>query len=105
MIETIEELKSQRPDLVELFEGMTREELLEQIYKEVQDAINMKARVELFMRECTSMSKTHYTLKSLKSIISDYKQQELSMFCETALEDTFGMEAEEIRDYLRDETL
>ena len=34
MIETVEQLKKERPDLVESFEKMDREQLLEQCYKE-----------------------------------------------------------------------
>jgi len=50
MIKNIEHLKNERPDLVELFEGMNKEQLLEQCYQECIDAINMEARVSVFMK-------------------------------------------------------
>lgn len=82
MIETIEELKEQRPDLVKLFEGMSREELLNQCYLECIDAINMESRVALFMEECTiNMSKTNYTLDSLKRLINAKKEFDINEFC------------------------
>jgi len=105
MIETIKKLKEQRPDLVKLFEKMSKSQLLNQLYLEVIDAINMESRVELFMRECSGLSKTNYTLESLQSIIADYKQRETSMFCEMALEDIDEMSIEEIKEYLRNETI
>lgn len=91
MIENIERLKKERPDLVESFEKMTREQLLNQCYLECIDAINMEERVSLFMQECTiNMSKTNYTLDSLKTLISDKKEADLNEFCyyETLYEPT-----------------
>ena len=41
---------------------MTKQQLLEEIWKEAIDSINMAERVQLFMNECTSLSKTNYTL-------------------------------------------
>ena len=82
MIENVETLKAERPDLVELFENMTREELLKQCYLECLDAVNMESRVALFMAECTNnMSKTNYTLGSLKSLINENKECEIDGFC------------------------
>lgn len=82
MIKDVESLKAERPDLVEMFEKMTREELLKQCYLESRDAINMESRVALFMAECTNnMSKTNYTLGSLKSLISENKEREIDSFC------------------------
>lgn len=82
MIETIEELKESRPDLVELFESMDREQLLNQCYLESMDAINMEKRVEVFMEHCTvNMSKTNYTEASLKSLISDKQELDIDEFC------------------------
>jgi hypothetical protein len=82
MIETIEELKKDRPDLVELFEVMSREELLNQCYLECIDAINMESRVALFMEECTiNMSKTNYMLDSLKGMINAKKELDINEFC------------------------
>ena len=82
MIETVEQLKKERPDLVESFENMSKEQLLEQCYKECIDAINMEERVALFMRECTiDMSKTNYSLESLKTLIDSKKEYDISEFC------------------------
>lgn len=82
MIETVEELKKDRPDLVELFEGMSHEELLNQCYLECIDAINMESRVSLFMEECTvNMSKTNYTLDSLRRMINDKREFDINEFC------------------------
>lgn len=82
MIDTVEELKEKRPDLVELFEDMTREQLLNQCYLECIDAINMEERVSLFMEECTiNMSKTNYSLESLKSLIDSKKEADIDEFC------------------------
>ncbi len=82
MIENIEQLKKERPDLVEQFEKMTKEELLKQCYLECIDAINMEERVALFMAECTNnMSKTTYTIESLKSLINENKEREIDSFC------------------------
>lgn len=82
MIESIEQLKKERPDLVEEFESMNRKQLLNQCYLEAMDAINMESRVALFMQECTiNMSKTNYTLDSLKSMINDSKEENINEFC------------------------
>jgi len=82
MIKDVETLKAERPDLVELFENMTRKELLKQCYLECLDAVNMESRVALFMAECTNnMSKTNYTLGSLKSLINENKEREIDSFC------------------------
>ena len=82
MIKDVETLKAERPDLVELFENMTREELLKQCYLECLDAVNMESRVALFMAECTNnMSKTNYTLGSLKSLVDENKEREIDSFC------------------------
>lgn len=82
MIETIQELKEQRPDLVEKFESMSKEQLLNQCYLECIDAINMEERVSLFMSECTiNMSKTNYTLDSLKTLIKQKQEYDLNEFC------------------------
>ena len=82
MIKNIKHLKEQRPDLVELFEKMTREKLLKQCYLECIDALNMEERVELFMEECTNnMSKPNYTIGSLKSLINENKEREINRYC------------------------
>lgn len=82
MIKNIEQLKRERPDLVEEFEKMTKEELLKQCYLECIDSINMEERVSLFMSECTkNMSKTTYTIGSLRSLINECKEYEINTFC------------------------
>ena len=105
MIKTIEQLKEQRPDLVELFESMSKEQLLNQIYLEVIDGLNMEERVQLFMDECTSLSKTNYSIETLKSLIEEGKKQEISLFCQFALDDIEDMNIEEIKEYLREEII
>ena len=106
MIETIEQLKEQRPDLVELFEGMDREQLLNQIYLEVRDGLNMEKRVEVFMELCTpNMSYTTYTEEAIRSMVQTQQENEISQFCEMALEDTEDMDLEETRQYLREEVI
>ena len=88
MIKDIETLKTERPDLVELFEKMTREELLKQCYLECLDGLNMESRVALFMGECThNMSKTNYTIGSLKSLINENKEREIDGFCYDLIDD------------------
>lgn len=92
MIDNVEHLKKERPDLVELFEKMSKEQLINQCYLECIDAINMEERVQLFMNEFTGLSKTNYTLDSLRSIISDSKENIINKFCLDVMEDaeTFG---------------
>ncbi len=86
MYSTVKELKKDRPDLVRKFESMTREELLQQCYLEAMDAVNMQERVQLFMNECTiSMSKTTYTIESLKKMISDKQEYDINFYCWTLL--------------------
>lgn len=85
---TLEQLKEERKDLVQAFELMTKEQLLEQIYLECLDAINMRDRVEVFMEECTdNMSYTTYTPQVLRELISDKKEKDIKMFCADLLED------------------
>ncbi len=104
MIETVEQLKQERPDLVELFEGMTHEQLLNQIWEEVKDGLNMEKRVEVFMELCTNgMSYTTYTEGSIRSLVQDKWEADLSYWCKNALEDIKGMSVKEIKDYLREE--
>lgn len=82
IIETIDQLKEERPDLVELFENMTKEQLLNQCYLECIDAINMEERVSTFMAECTiNMSKTNYDPSVLKTLITDKQNHDIAEFC------------------------
>lgn len=88
MIRDIEHLKQERPDLVESFESMTREELLKQCYLECIDSINMEGRVALFMSECTNnMSNTTYTLDSLRTLINQKKEVEYGEIRHELIED------------------
>ncbi len=82
MFKDIKELKKERPELVERFENLSKDELVKQCCLEAIDAINMEERVQLFMNECTiSMSKTTYTIASLEKMIADKKEYDLNMFC------------------------
>lgn len=102
MIKTVEQLKELRPDLVKDFEAMTREELLNQIYLEVIDALNMEERVEVFMELCTpNMSYTTYTPESIRDMVSIKQEQDIELFCKMALEDIKGMNKKEIIEYLK----
>ena len=101
MIETVEQLKQERPDLVKLFESMNKDQLLEQTYKECMDAINMEERVQTFMNECTGLSKTNYPIPIIKKLIQDYRENHNELLIEMILEDIDEMTAEEIKDYLR----
>ena len=88
MIRDIEHLKQERPDLVESFESMTREELLKQCCLECIDSINMEGRVALFMSECTNnMSNTTYTLDSLRTLINQKKEVEYEEIRHELIED------------------
>lgn len=87
MIKGIDELKKERPDLVEEFEKMDKDQLLRQCYLECIDAINMEERVSIFMAECTdNMSKTNYTKDSIISLIEKNKEKEIDFFCEDLVE-------------------
>lgn len=90
MIETVEQLKELRPDLVNDFEAMTHSELLNQIYLEVIDALNMEERVQIFMSECTGMSKTTYTPEVIKTLIRDRQESDIKEWCRMTVEDSDG---------------
>lgn len=87
-MQTIEEFKKERADLVELWSGMSKEELYEEIFKEAVDAVNMEERVQLFMNECTNLSKTTYTLESLKTLINEQKEVDINDYCYWVCDDT-----------------
>lgn len=92
MIESIEDLKKERPDLVESFENMSKSELLEQCYKEALDAINMESRVAVFMEHCTrNMSNTTYTEDAIKALIAEKEHSDKVEFCESLLKDGSGV--------------
>lgn len=82
MIESVEQLKNERPDLVDIFESMDRDQLLNQCYLECIDALNMEERVSVFMEHCTiNMSKTNYTTSALVSLINNKKDFDINEFC------------------------
>lgn len=88
MIDTVEQLKQERPDLVELFEAMDREQLLEQIYKEIKDALNMEERVSVFMEIATNgMSYTTYTPESIKTMVQNNHDRNIAEWCLMTVED------------------
>lgn len=105
MLKTVEQVKTERHDLVKLWSKMTKEQLYEEIFKEATDAINMETRVGVFMEECTGLSKTGYDLDVIRKLINEKQKQDISEFCTTALEDTEGMTIEEIREYLKEEVI
>ena len=81
IITSIEELKKKRPDLVESFESMSREELLNQCYLECIDALNMETRVSVFMEQCTlNMSKTTYTPDAICDLINERDEKLIKDF-------------------------
>lgn len=96
MIKDIEQLKQERPDLVESFESMQHEELLNQCYLECIDAINMEKRVALFMSECTdNMSNTNYTLDSLISLINQKKEKDAEELYSDMMGETYPVDDED----------
>lgn len=85
----LEDFKKERPDLEELFNSLSREDLIEQCWKEAFDAVKMEERVSVFMENCTlNMSKTNYTPASLKSMIRSKQEQDIIDFCDMTIEDS-----------------
>lgn len=90
-LQTLEQFKKERADLHELWNVMSKEELLEEIWKESLDAVNMESRVQLFMIECINgMSYTTYTLDVIKDLIRDKQQYDLSEFCKNILDEEYS---------------
>lgn len=85
-----EEFKKENKDLLKKWSKMTKEELLEEVVKESTDAWNMESRVQLFMVECTDMSKTNYTLDVIKNLISEKHEREIADWCSMTVEDAEG---------------
>lgn len=78
----VDKLYKEHPHLVEEYSSLTKEEMLEQLCAEVIDLLHMEERVQFFMSECTEgFSKTTYTIDSLKSMVSDQKEDEINEFC------------------------
>lgn len=100
---SLEEFKASRKDLHDIWDNMTREELLEEVWKESLDAVNMETRVQLFMNECTNnMSKTTYTLDVIKQLIRDKQQYDLSEFCENILDEDYSGEERTLENIVKD---
>lgn len=92
---TLEKFKSERKDLIKLWTDMSRSELLDAIWKESLDAVNMEKRVSYFMEECTdNMSKTTYTIDSLKTLIKDKKEKDIRNFCQDLIENEEDIDSE-----------
>ena len=92
-MENQNKLNETHPDLIEEFSAMTKEQLLERICAEVLDALAMEERVSVFMSECTiNMSKTNYTPSSIRGLINEKQEQDISAYCEELIE----MEADEM---------
>ena len=88
---SVEEFKVENSDLVKQWSEMTKEQLLEEIVNEVNDALNMNKRVQLFMNECTlNMSKTTYDLDVIKDLIKDKKKYDLNEFCFNILDKEYN---------------
>lgn len=93
----IEQLKQNYPELVEEYSKMSKDELLNQICLEVIDLYNMEERVSVFMEHCTmNFSKTNYTPESIKSMINEKHENDISVFCKDLLDDN-GTSSEIIR--------
>jgi len=98
MMSKLEKLKENYPELVAEYSAMTKDELLEQICAEVLDLHAMEERVQAFMNECTlDMSKTNYTISSIKSLINSKQEHDINQFCADILEDN-----ETVNDILQD---
>lgn len=88
--EIIQNFKIEQTDLFNFYKGLSHEELLNQIILEVTDLQAMEERVSFFMSECTcNMSKTNYTIDSLKTLVEERKQRDhdesIQDFCEELL--------------------
>ena|ERR1043165_3699672 len=77
----IEKLREIAPELVKEYSEMSKDDLLEVCCGEVLDLFAATDRVSLFMEECTDMSKTNYTLDSLKTLIQKRREQDLNEWC------------------------
>lgn len=78
----LQKLKKRFPQLVEEYSAMDKEQLLEQICAEVNDLHDMYDRVQFFMNECTNgMSKTTYTIESLKQMVAQKQEKDIQEFC------------------------
>jgi hypothetical protein len=71
----VEKLKELRPDVVEQFEALDKDQLLEACCGEHLDFLSHEDRVQIFMNECTNMSKTNYTLGVIETLIAEHKEQ------------------------------
>lgn len=62
------------------YSSMSKEQVAK-LYEEMED------RVQLFMEECTGMSKTNYDINTLKSLINNKKEQDIKDWCSMTVED------------------
>lgn len=83
----IDRLKDVRPELVDRYNSMSKEELVEEICGEVLDLLSHEERVQLFMNECTNVSKTFYSIENLKEFIEARKEDDINTFCSLFLID------------------
>ena len=87
-MKALKTLQQSHPDLVAQYSAMSKEQLLEQICAEVLDLHAMEERVQTFMNECTlNMSKTNYTISSIKSMINSKQEQDINQFCADLFQD------------------
>lgn len=90
-LRTLEEFKEERKDLHDLWSKMTREQLLEEIWKESLDAVNMETRVAVFMQHATiDMSKTTYTPEVIIGLVNYKQEKDIYDFCQMTIEDSEG---------------
>lgn len=90
-----EHLFAKRPELIESYKGMTKEQLIEEISGEVLDLLDMVDRVQLFNSECTlSMSRPTYKLDDIKREINERKEFDIDQFCANLIDD--GTDDEDI---------
>jgi len=96
----IQELREINPELVKYYEGLSHEELLGQICAEVLDLLRMEERVQVFMNECTDLSKTTYTPDVLKGLITTKFEHDIVRFCQDVVEDE--VKDKDIANYIRE---
>lgn len=76
-----EQMREKHPDMVKVWEQLTKDELLEAMCGEVIDLFSMMERVSVFMEECTDMSKVNYTPDVIRDLIKKKKEADIDDFC------------------------
>lgn len=85
---TVEQFKEYNKDLVEEYCKMDKNQLLKEFFNLCTDGINANTRVAFLMENCTDgMSKTTYTLETMKSLIDVKKELDLKEWCASLIED------------------